>query len=939
MRAERDRRLIEQTADLFSADYPLEELIERLCDALAVAFGASVTFVALASKDAQLRRVYAAAHGEKLKKDDAGIERDSDAFTAFTSGLPVMLRVPHAAMYVPIARGSETLGVLGIEHAQPKVFDGSDVRLLEAIARYLAIAIRDQRGAHPSVKPQRSSPLAYAAIVLLAVLLSIGIATYASIREQTLFNNAAALQRARALDATQQLTAYIGDSSQLASVSAAILGPIRGDRQAVETTLRRLLSAANDQWIYGIGVWYAPYAFDAHTRFYGPYVHRPRSNFRGAPVLTYRWMTPAYDYPSHYYYLLGRRRATDATVFTSPYFDTDYTYVSAVRAFYDSNGRFAGVVTVDSVMKLLSSMVRRDSHLPQEIVYVATQHGRQFLVPDGLRVLQFARAHGFPRRAVLNVPPRVFAQYIDSLGAGPREVTTLSTPQTHWIVYVSTSRATMVADAYRLRNETLIAVAIIWMLAGLLLAATARAVHAAESNRKLEIRQAALHSEIEQRIKVEEQLRESAYRDTLTGLANRAALLDQLETAIRRHQGWPDFFFAVLFLDLDRFNVVNDSLGHDSGDRLLELIARRLEPLLRPDDLLARLGGDEFVFLLKSGDDIGAALDLVTRIQKALTQPFNVSAQEIYVSASIGIALSERRYERPEEVLRDADVAMYTAKRRGRGQFAVFERSMHEQALAQLELESDLRRAIAREELFVEFQPIIALADGSVAGFEALVRWNHPTRGRMLPSHFISFAEQTGVITELDQYVLEHACKIAQPWVTEFPGLYLAVNVSAVELSRGSLAHAVSKALVAAGFPPSCLKIEITETAVMENAEAARQLLKALPEGVRIQIDDFGTGYSSLAYLQALPIDELKIDGSFIASMMRSAEAGEIVRAIVSLAQTLHLHVTAEGVELQEQVEMLKELAVDFAQGYLFTPSMSAQDALAFLRANSATRV
>jgi EAL domain-containing protein (putative c-di-GMP-specific phosphodiesterase class I) len=306
------------------------------------------------------------------------------------------------------------------------------------------------------------------------------------------------------------------------------------------------------------------------------------------------------------------------------------------------------------------------------------------------------------------------------------------------------------------------------------------------------------------------------------------------------------------------------------------------------------------------------------------------------VSASIGIAAGDRRYERPEEIVRDADLAMYHAKRQGRAQFQLFEPAMHERALAQLELESDLRRAIARKELFVVYQPIMSLAGGRIAGFEALVRWNHPRRGLVMPLEFIPLAEQTGIITDVDEYVMEMACTTARAWIEEFPELYLAVNASATDLSRGVLPRIVSKALASSRFPGTSLKLEITETAVMENAEAGRKLLKTLPSGVRIQIDDFGTGYSSLSYLQALPIDELKIDGSFIAGMLRNAEAAEIVRAIISLAKTLRLNVTAEGVETPEQAESLAEWGVDFAQGHYYTPPLGAGEALAFLRSHVA---
>jgi diguanylate cyclase (GGDEF)-like protein len=925
MRGERGRRLIEQTADLLSADYPLDLLVERLCDILTAAFEGAAAAVALASQDAQLR-----------VKNGKPLERDNAAYQAFSTGQAVQSRADGAKLYVPIAYRNDVFGVIIIENRDSQLYGHDDVRLLEAIARYLAIAIRNQRGAVPAAAARRASTFPYVAIVLLAALLSLAMLGYASVRAQNVVNLAIALQKAKATDTAQQITDYIEDANQLAAVAADSLGPVRNDRTLVETMLPRLLASAQDGAIYGIGVWYEPYAFDGRTRFYGPYAHRPKGSFHGAPVVTHEWMSSAYNFPSHDWYLRGKHAPREQTVFTPPYFDTDYTYVSAVRPFTDARGRFAGVVTVDSVMPLLEAIVLSNSDPPREVTYVSRADGQPFLFPNRARLLQFAFAHGVRAHAVLGVPRTVTGQYIATLGAGPRMEVTVSLPETGWLVHSSFSRSTIEAEAQRFRNAGVVAVLAIWVLAALLILATSRANRAMERSRDLEVRQAELKSEIADRIKMEEQLRESAYRDALTGLPNRAAMIDQIDGAIRRLAVWRDYYFAVLFIDLDRFNVVNDSLGHDAGDMLLALIARRLEAVQRPDEFVSRLGGDEFIVLLKNAANLSDALETVQRIQKALADPFVVSGQEIFVTASIGIAASDRRYERPEEIVRDADLAMYHAKRQGRAQFQLFEPVMHQRAIAQLELESDLRRAIARDQLFVVYQPIIGLSDGQIAGFEALVRWNHPRRGLVMPVEFITVAEQTGLITELDEYVMHLACRTARDWVQEFPELYLAVNASAADLSRGMLPRIVSKAIAASGFPGASLKLEITETAVMENAEAGRKLLKTLPSGVRIQIDDFGTGYSSLSYLQSLPIDELKIDRSFIAGMLRNAEAAEIVRAIISLANTLRLNVTAEGVETPEQAISLAEWGVDFAQGHYYTPPLSAQDALAYLRSHVA---
>jgi diguanylate cyclase (GGDEF)-like protein len=773
---------------------------------------------------------------------------------------------------------------------------------------------------------------------LLAALLSAGILGYASIRAQNASTMAMNLQRANAANTARQLGDFIEDANQLATATASVLGPVRNDRALVETTLLRLLGSARAGAVYGIGIWYEPYAFDGRTRYYGPYAHRSRQA-TGAGVLTYEWMSQGYNFHSQHWYRIGKRLESGSTAFTEPYFDTDYTYVSAVRPFDDAHGRFAGVVTVDTIMPLLQRITRANSDPPSRIIYVTESNGQNFLYPMPRALLAYAHAHGSRARAVLQIPPRLFAQYLATLSGQPRTDISVPLEQTDWIVHNSVDSALIDAEASRSRTQALFAVAGIWLLAALLVLLAWRAKRAIEHSRSLEIREAELTSEIADRIRLEEQLRETAYHDELTGLANRAAMLTQIESAIDRLRAWRGYYFAVLFIDLDRFNVVNDSLGHDAGDTLLALIARRLETVLKPDESLARLGGDEFVMLQKNASDLSDTLDAVQRVQKALSEPFVVSGQEIFVSASIGIASGDQRYERPEEILRDADLAMYHAKRHGRSEFALFEPVMHERAIEQLEMESDLRRAIARRELFVEFHPIISLADGRVAGLEALARWHHPRRGLVMPGDFIVLAEQTGLIAEIDEYVMNEACAAARPWVEEFPGLYLAVNASAADLSRGVLGRMVSKALAAASFPGSALKIEITETAVMENAEVGKKLLRNLPSGVRIQIDDFGTGYSSLSYLQSLPIDELKIDRSFVLDMLRSAEAAEIVRAIISLAKTLRLNVTAEGVEQAEQAHLLGEWGVDFGQGHYYTTPLGSGDVDAFIRSRLAIGV
>jgi diguanylate cyclase (GGDEF)-like protein/PAS domain S-box-containing protein len=430
-------------------------------------------------------------------------------------------------------------------------------------------------------------------------------------------------------------------------------------------------------------------------------------------------------------------------------------------------------------------------------------------------------------------------------------------------------------------------------------------------------------SDVTHRKLAEAQLAHRAFYDPLTNLPNRALFLDRLRHALRRAQRRRDYLFAVLFLDVDRFKVINDSLGHMSGDRLLVTIARRLELALRPGDSVARLGGDEFTVLL---DDIGDAADaevVAERIHRELLAPFQIGGQELYTSCSIGIALSSTGYEKPEDILRDADTAMYRAKSTGRARHALFDTAMHQRAVMLLQTEADLRRALERDELRVQYQPIVSLATGRISGVEALVRWEHPERGRISPAEFVPVAEDSGLIVALDRWVLQRACQEVQRWFAALPqagDFRLNVNLSPRQLGLTDLAQQVADVLSQTGLPAASLRLEITETAMMEQHDAALRTLSELKElGVQISIDDFGTGYSSLARLHQFPIDSLKVDRSFVEVMGETGETSRIARTIVLIGRTLGLSVIAEGVETPRQLELLRELRCDAAQGYFFS--------------------
>jgi diguanylate cyclase (GGDEF)-like protein/PAS domain S-box-containing protein len=445
--------------------------------------------------------------------------------------------------------------------------------------------------------------------------------------------------------------------------------------------------------------------------------------------------------------------------------------------------------------------------------------------------------------------------------------------------------------------------------------------------------------DIAERKNTEAKLLHNAFHDALTGLPNRQLFADHLQLAVERARRDQHFVFAVLFLDLDRFKNVNDSLGHTVGDGLLIALARRLQHCLRQADVVARLGGDEFAILLNDiGERAGEAVNLAERVQHELTQPFNLGGHEVFTTASIGIALSTTGYETPEDVLRDADTVMYRAKAQGKAGYAVFDQNMHASVVALLRLENDLRRAVERNEFRLDYQPIVALESGHISGFEALVRWQHPELGLIPPGDFIPVAEETGVIVELGAWVLSEACRQMREWQLISPlhrRLKISVNLSSRDFLQLDLYERIVEILQQTALDPATLQLEITESILMENAQTIIPLLGRLRAlGIELAIDDFGTGYSSLSYLSRLkPIHTLKIDRSFISMGGDDRENAEIVRTIILLARNMGKEVVAEGIETAAQLARLRRLKCAYGQGYLFSRPQNADHTGQLLRA------
>jgi predicted signal transduction protein with EAL and GGDEF domain len=453
----------------------------------------------------------------------------------------------------------------------------------------------------------------------------------------------------------------------------------------------------------------------------------------------------------------------------------------------------------------------------------------------------------------------------------------------------------------------------------------------------------------------QEKLVHDAFHDSLTNLPNRALFLDRLERTVARAKRHKDYKFAVLFIDVDRFKIVNDSLGHHAGDELIIQLSKRILHALRledvisrpatpqglvnewttKDDTLARLGGDEFTVLL---DDLRSPTDSIrvaSRIQQSFAEPFLIAGQEVFTTASVGIAASSQSYGCAADVLRDADIAMYRAKTQGKARCEVFDQATHDQAVGRLKLETDLRRALEREEFRVYYQPIVSLTSGNITGFEALARWDRPGVGIVAPGEFIGVAEEMGLIVFIGNWVLRKACEQAHRWHLANPGrpLTMSVNVSGREFKQPDIVERVQKILRETQVDPTAIKLELTESVTMDNAERTIRVVKGLKNlGVRLSIDDFGTGYSSLSYLRRFPMDTLKIDRSFVQNLPSNPENLEIVRTIMSLARSLGMDVVAEGAETADEIEQLKALECDFGQGYFFSKPVDSEQANRLLR-------
>lgn len=455
---------------------------------------------------------------------------------------------------------------------------------------------------------------------------------------------------------------------------------------------------------------------------------------------------------------------------------------------------------------------------------------------------------------------------------------------------------------------------------------------------QLEAANRELKREIQERQLLQIKLLNMALHDSLTGLPNRAFFMERLVELLKLAHEDSEYQFAVLFLDCDRFKVINDSLGHLVGDELLVALTERLSSMLNPNNTIARFGGDEFAILLNQIDNIDCVTQVADQILKSFSYPFQLKRNEVFINASIGVALGNHRYEQAEHILRDADTAMYQAKMLGKGQFHVFDPTMHVAAMQALQLENDLRKAIHQDEFVIHYQPIISLYTGKITGFEALVRWQHPTRGIVPPNLFIPLAEETGLINAIGKIVLSQACYQIKQWYQEKlidESIVMSVNISARQFAQLDIVEQIDQILAETQINPQILKLEITESAFMNNFQSAKAILQKLHQRqIQLSIDDFGTGYSSLSYLHNFPVDTLKVDRSFVSKLDGTLESLGLIPAIKKIAETMKMSVVAEGIETEQQLAQLRELECEFGQGYFFAKPLPKKEATELIMAS-----
>ena len=708
-----------------------------------------------------------------------------------------------------------------------------------------------------------------------------------------------AMQTLRLEKMERRVDEYFQGAEQVAVLGSQTLGNIRGDQALLRSLTIGTFRNHSDSALYGLGVFYAPYAFDGHIDLIDDYVHStdkrytPYDRFLKGGLVEVFFIGTESDAVNNYlreFWYKAAVTARNRTDIEGPYSYEGRSFISTMRAFYSNDGRLAGVMSVDTLTPWFEQMMAAAlSH--GDIAWIQNGGSGKFIMSTS--PLPRDTSGRIDRSEPLHISRAILHLSSDATG-----------------LRVSDERDVLVA---------VVAILAIWVLAAVIARLLLSRWRSRHETFALQLEQARLESEIAVGKTVAMELRKAAYSDSLTGLPNRAAFLDLVAELLASPE--EGVSHAILFVDIDRFNVVNETLGHVAGDELLRVIAARLAGFVADDDMAARLSGDEFIIVARI--DGGSVRVKAERALALIAQPVLLFGRTIHPHASIGIALVDSSYRTGEDLLRDAGIAVNEAKRRGRARFVTFDAAMRAQAARDAELETSLRRAIERRELVPHYQPIVNISTGAIASFEALVRWNRPGQGTVSAAQFMPFAELHALVHEVDSLVLPQVARHCATLFSLFPEATVAVNLSAAELSDPTLAGRIETLLAQQNVAPERLKLEITETSMMTPSEEATANLKHLRAiGVQLVLDDFGTGYSSLAYLQRLPVVGLKIDRSFVEHIAHDSRNAELVRNVVALAHTFSLYTVAEGVETAEQLEILTEIGVGFAQGYLYSPAL-----------------
>ncbi|MDX2273179.1 MAG: EAL domain-containing protein [Cyanobacteriota bacterium] len=813
-------------------------------------------------------------------------------------------------------------------------------------------------------------------IGLMASTVGLGLALlgFYQVESEDLREQALNQQTARAERLAQGLEAYLISAQQVVQTTTALFTEVPppplaspdpqssppaisrvfpSNSAAIADGLQRILSSTPAEAVYGIGVWYQPYAWDPDLLNFSSYQSRPLA---GSPLPIPDPNQLNSDYRQQPWYQAAVSGQGDP-VFTQPFVDSDGVYVTVAEAFYQGEA-LAGVVRVDVVLPQLNDFIVEASLNGAEFSYMTSGEGSLFIHPFQEQLLAAARQAGEDPDSLNDLSHEDWRRFQEGYFTSPRQEAQVVVNPVGWKLYINSAQKDWLVEVGQLQRDLLGVGGLAWTGLALLWLGWQRINNQTQRTLKLEHEKARLEREISERKRTEMMLRQQEFQlreqakqldfeehhDSLTKLPNRNWLLIRLQTALDRAHTYSDYQFALLFLDLDRFKVLNDSLGHDLGDQVLKGLAKKLEACLRVVDAVARWGGDEFVILLDYLSEEKEALKIAEQIQATLRTPLVIDRQDVFVTASIGIALSNPTYDKPEDLLRDADIAVHRAKVQGRNCYEIFNPDMHSEAVALLQIESNLRRVIDQiqadpdqeQELQVYYQPILCLETQQVEGFEALVRWQHPTLGMVQPDRFIYTAEETGLITAIDEWILRQACLQLQKWQQQFPTLRplsVSVNLSGRDFTQPRLLNWIDRVLEETGLPPSNLKLEMTESSVMSEMESVIQILHQLrTRGIPICIDDFGTGYSSLSYLHRFPIDVLKIDRAFVDHMGEQAEQDATVKAIITLAHSLNLTVIAEGIETPAQAAQLRRLGAEQGQGYYFSRPLNLEAATDYLR-------